>query len=40
MKTTSSSYKTAQLDDLKIVLPEAGDPQTPAMLLLHGLKSS
>jgi hypothetical protein len=38
MKTTSNSYKTAQLDDLKIVLREAGDPQTPAMLLLHGLK--
>jgi hypothetical protein len=29
MKTTSSSYKTAQLDDLKSVIPEAGDPQTP-----------
>jgi hypothetical protein len=38
MKTTSSSYKTAQLDDLKIVIREAGDPQTPAVLLLHGLK--
>jgi hypothetical protein len=38
MKTTSSSHKTAQLDDLKIVIREAGDPQTPAMLLLHGLK--
>lgn len=38
MKTTSSSYKTAQLDDLKIVNREAGDPQTPAMPLLHGLK--
>lgn len=38
MKTTFSSYKTAQLDDLKIVIREAGDPQTPAMLLLHGLK--
>jgi hypothetical protein len=34
----SSSCKTAQLDDLKIVDREAGDPQTPAMLLLHGLK--
>ena len=38
MKTTSSSYKTAQLDDLKIVIREAGDPQTPAVSLLHGLK--
>jgi hypothetical protein len=38
MKTTSSSYKTAHLADPKIVNREAGDPQTPAMLLLHGLK--
>lgn len=38
MKTTSSSYKTAQLDDLKIANREAGDPRTTAMLLLHGLK--
>ncbi len=38
MKTTSSSYETAQLDDLKIVNREAGDPQTSAMLLLHGLR--
>jgi hypothetical protein len=38
MKTTSDSYKTAQLDDLKIVIREAGDPQTPAMLVLPGLK--
>jgi hypothetical protein len=38
MKTTFSSYKTAQVDDLKIAIREAGDPQTPAMLLLHGLK--
>jgi hypothetical protein len=38
MKTTSSSYKTAQLDDLKFVNREAGGPQTSAMLLLHGLK--
>jgi hypothetical protein len=38
MKTTLSSYKTAQVDDPKIVIREAGDPQTSAMLLLHGLK--
>jgi hypothetical protein len=38
MKITSSSYKTAQLDDLKIVIREAGDLQPPAMPLLHGLK--
>ena len=38
MKTTFSSYKTAQSDDLKIVIREAGDPQTSAVLLLHGLK--
>jgi hypothetical protein len=28
MKTTSNSYKTAQLDDLKIAIREARDPQT------------
>ena len=39
MKTTSSSYKTAQLDDLKIVIREACDPQTPAVPLHHGLKT-
>ena len=39
MKTISSSYKTAQLDDLKIVIREAGDPQTPAVPLLHALKT-
>jgi hypothetical protein len=38
MKTTSNSYKTAQLDDLKIAIREARDPQTPAMRLLPGLK--
>jgi hypothetical protein len=38
MKTTSGSYRTAQLEDLKIANREAGDPQAPAMLLLHGLK--
>jgi hypothetical protein len=38
IKTISSSYKTAQRDDLKIVIREGGDPRTPAMLLLHGLK--
>ena len=38
MKTTSSSYKTAQFDDMTIVNRDGGDPQTPAMLLVHGLK--
>ena len=38
MKTTFSSYKTAPVDDLKIVIREAGDPQTSAMPLLHGFK--
>jgi hypothetical protein len=38
MKTRYSSYETAQVDDLKIVIYEAGEPQTPAVLLLHGLK--
>ena len=40
MKTTSISYKTAQVDGLKIFYREAGDPQTPAVLLLHGFPTS
>jgi hypothetical protein len=38
MKTTSSSYKTGPLHDLKIVIRKAGDPQTPAVRLLHGFR--
>ena len=38
MKTTSISYKTTLVDGFKIFYREAGDPQTPAMLLLHGFK--
>jgi pimeloyl-ACP methyl ester carboxylesterase len=40
MKTTSISYKTAQVDGCKIFYREAGDPQTPAVLLLHGFPTS
>jgi pimeloyl-ACP methyl ester carboxylesterase len=40
MKTTSISYKTAQVDGFKIFYREAGDPQTPAVLLLHGFPTS
>ena len=40
MKTTSISYKTAQVDGLKIFYREAGDPQSPAVLLLHGFPTS
>jgi hypothetical protein len=38
MKTTSSSHKKTQFDDLKIVNREAGESETPEMPLLHGLK--
>lgn len=40
MKPTSISYKTAQVDDFKIFYREAGDPQAPAILLLHGFPTS
>jgi hypothetical protein len=40
MKTRSSSYKTAQLADLKIVIREAGDPQTPAVLFAPRFKKT
>jgi pimeloyl-ACP methyl ester carboxylesterase len=40
MKTTSISYKAAHVDGLKIFYREAGDPQAPAVLLLHGFPSS
>jgi hypothetical protein len=32
MKTTSISFKTAQVDGFKIFYREAGDPQAPALL--------
>jgi pimeloyl-ACP methyl ester carboxylesterase len=40
MKTTSISFKTAQVDGFKIFYREAGDPQAPAVLLLHGFPTS
>ena len=40
MKTTSISFKTAQINDFKIFYREAGDPQAPAVLLLHGFPTS
>ncbi len=40
MKTTSISYKTALVDGFKIFYREAGDPQAPAVLLLHGFPTS
>jgi pimeloyl-ACP methyl ester carboxylesterase len=40
MKTASISYKTAQVDGCKIFYREAGDPQAPAVLLLHGFPTS
>lgn len=40
MKTTSISYKTTLVDGFKIFYREAGDPQTPAVLLLHGFPTS
>jgi pimeloyl-ACP methyl ester carboxylesterase len=40
MNTTSTFYKTTQVDDLKIFYREAGDPQAPAVLLLHGFPTS
>jgi pimeloyl-ACP methyl ester carboxylesterase len=40
MNTTSVLYKTAQVDGFKIFYREAGDPQAPAVLLLHGFPTS
>ena len=40
MKTASISYRTAQIDGFKIFYREAGIPQTPAVLLLHGFPTS
>jgi pimeloyl-ACP methyl ester carboxylesterase len=40
MKSTSIAYKTAQVDGFKIFYREAGEPQAPAVLLLHGFPSS
>ena len=39
MKTASISFKTAQINGFKVFCREAGDPQAPAVLLLHGFPS-
>jgi pimeloyl-ACP methyl ester carboxylesterase len=40
MNTTTVSFKTLLLDGIKIFYREAGDPQKPAVLLLHGFPTS
>jgi pimeloyl-ACP methyl ester carboxylesterase len=40
MNSPSISYKNAQVDGFKIFYREAGDPQDPAILLLHGFPTS
>jgi pimeloyl-ACP methyl ester carboxylesterase len=40
MKTASISFKTEQVNGFKVFYREAGHPQTPAVLLLHGFPSS
>jgi pimeloyl-ACP methyl ester carboxylesterase len=40
MKTASISFKTAHIDGFKVFYREAGDPQAPAVLLLHGFPTS
>src|ERR1700675_3175600 len=40
VKTTPISYKTTLVDGFKIFYREAGDPKTPAVLLLHGFPTS
>jgi pimeloyl-ACP methyl ester carboxylesterase len=40
MKTPSIFFKTAQVNGFKIFYREAGDPQAPAVLLLHGFPTS
>ena len=40
MNTTSISYKTTTVDGFKIFYREAGNPQSPAVLLLHGFPTS
>lgn len=37
---TQIKYKTMQVEDCKIFYREAGDPQKPTLLLLHGFPSS
>ena len=40
MKTASISFKTAQVNGFKVFYREAGDPQAPVVLLLHGFPTS
>jgi pimeloyl-ACP methyl ester carboxylesterase len=40
MKSASISFKTAQVNGFKVFYREAGDPQAPAVLLLHGFPTS
>ena len=40
MKTNHLSFKTASVNGFKIFYREAGDPQKPAVLLLHGFPTS
>jgi pimeloyl-ACP methyl ester carboxylesterase len=40
MKTAAISFKTAHVDGCKVFYREGGDPQAPAVLLLHGFPSS
>jgi pimeloyl-ACP methyl ester carboxylesterase len=40
MKNSSISYQTAQVAGLKLFYREAGDPNAPAVLLLHGFPTS
>jgi len=40
MKTVSISFKTAQVNGFKVFYREAGDPQAPGVLLLHGFPTS
>jgi pimeloyl-ACP methyl ester carboxylesterase len=40
MKTITVSFKTVLVGDIKIFYREAGDPQKPAVLLLHGFPTS
>jgi pimeloyl-ACP methyl ester carboxylesterase len=40
MKTTNLSFKTELVNGFKIFYREAGDPQKPAVLLLHGFPTS
>ena len=40
MNTTKVSFKTVAVNGFKIFYREAGDPQKPTVLLLHGFPTS